>query len=107
MPKPSTSQTRRGVLTKLGFLAVFALLTSCLSLLLCIPLYLLPSLGASKLHFVCLRGLILLVEGEVRVRLTSSDLGRMRFLCQGVPQGLSLGGEEKNSLLLLSTFKPW
>jgi hypothetical protein len=32
------------------------------------------------------------VEGEVRIWLTSSDLGRIRFLSQGVWQGLSLGG---------------
>jgi hypothetical protein len=33
---------------------------------------------------VCLRWLILVVEGEVRVWLTSSNLGKMRFLPQGV-----------------------
>jgi hypothetical protein len=37
------------------------------------PLYLLASLSASKLTFVCLRGLILVVEGQVRVWLTSSS----------------------------------
>jgi hypothetical protein len=36
------------------------------------------------------------VEGEVRVWLTSSDLGRIRFLSQGVWQGLNLGGEGEN-----------
>jgi hypothetical protein len=36
------------------------------------------------------------VEGEVSVWLTSSDLGRTRFLSQGVWQGLSFdGGREK------------
>jgi hypothetical protein len=59
------------------------------------------------LQFVCLRWLILVVEGEIRVWLTSSDLGRMRFLSQGIWQGLSLCGGEKNSVLLHSTFKHW
>jgi hypothetical protein len=56
-------------------------LPSCL--LLYIPLYLLPSLSASKLHLLYL-WLILVVEGEVRLWLTNSDRDRMRFLSQGV-----------------------
>jgi hypothetical protein len=62
-------------------------------LLLYIPLYFLPSLSGSKLKFVCLWWLILMVGGEVRVWVTRSDLGRTRLLSQGVWQGLSLGGE--------------
>jgi hypothetical protein len=76
-------------------------------LLLYIPLHLLPSLSASKLQFVSLQLLILVFEGEVRVWLIRPDLGRMRFLSHGVWQGLSLGGGEKNSVLLHSTFKHW
>jgi hypothetical protein len=65
-------------------------------LLLYIPLYLIPSFSDSKLQFVCLRWLILMVEGEVRVWLTSSDLGRMRFLPQGRSAGPQLRwGREK------------
>jgi hypothetical protein len=48
--------------------------------------------------------IILVVEGEVRVWLTSFVLGRMRFLSQGIWQGLILGGSrEKLGATTLNT----
>jgi hypothetical protein len=73
--------------------------SSSLLLLYVLP-YLLPPWSASKLQFLRLRGLFLVVEGEVRVRLTGSDVGRMRFLSQGLSLG---GGREELDATTLNT----